>query len=243
MKDREPTVRSRELGEGLRRAMEYAGFNGTQVALQLGWSQGRISRLLAGKRGGSGYDVSAFLAVCGTKGAERDRLMTLSNGHDRTGWFVQHGPVVPKQVQTLVDHEIRAKTISDFQTALVPGLLQTDAYARAVISSNANVSGDEIEDRVSARLARQTLLTRSHSPVFTFFVHEFVLRTPVGGPLTMSDQLHQLLRSSVLPNVTVRVVPAALGAHAGMSGSFSLLDVAGFRPESASSAVTRSWGW
>ena len=68
MKDREPTVCSRELGEGLRRAMGYAGYNGTQIADELGWSQGRVSRLLAGKRGGTGYDVSAFLAVCGVKG-------------------------------------------------------------------------------------------------------------------------------------------------------------------------------
>jgi transcriptional regulator with XRE-family HTH domain len=100
MKDREPTIRSRELGEGLRQAMEYAGFNGSEVARQLGWSQGRVSRLLRGRRGGSGYDVSSFLAACGVKGAEHDRLMALALDNDKPGWLQQHGPVVPKQVRT-----------------------------------------------------------------------------------------------------------------------------------------------
>src|SRR5262245_4556449 len=87
MDDRKPTVRSRELGEGLRRAMEYAGFNGTSIAKRLGWSQGRVSRLLAGKRGGNGYDVAAFVAVCGIPTAEKERLMALSLDYDRPGWF------------------------------------------------------------------------------------------------------------------------------------------------------------
>jgi transcriptional regulator with XRE-family HTH domain len=230
MKDREPTVRSRELGEGLRRAMEYAGYNGTQIADELGWSQGRVSRLLAGKRGGTGYDVSAFLAVCGVKGEQRDRLMALASDHNRPGWFVQHGPVVPKQVQTLVDHELRASTVSDFQTTLVHGLLQTSEYARETMSRSANLPQEEIADRIQARLARQELVSRPRAPMFTFFLHEDALRIPVGGPAIMSDQLHYLLRMSVRANVIIRVVPARAGAHAGMSGSFTLMEIRDFKP-------------
>jgi transcriptional regulator with XRE-family HTH domain len=230
MRDREPTIRSRELGEGLRHAMEYAGFSASEVARQLDWSPGRVSRLLAGKRGGSGYDVAAFLAVCGIRGMERDRLTALSLDHDRPGWFQQHGPVVPKQVRTLIDHESKAIVMGVFQSLLVPGLLQTGDYARTVISHNANVPTDEVEDRVSARLARQSLLSRARPPQFTFFVHEFVLRTPVGGPAVMSDQLHHLLRMSVRPHLTFRVVPAEIGAHAGMSGHFTLMEFAEFKP-------------
>lgn len=241
MKDREPTIRSRELGEGLRRAMEYAGFSASEVARQLDWSPGRVSRLLAGKRGGSGYDVSAFLATCGVKGRERDRLMALSLDHDRPGWFQQHGPVVPKQVRTLIDYETKALTIGDFQTIVMPGLLQIGDYARAVIGCSANVPSDEVEDRVSARLARQSLLSRTRPPRFTFFVHEYVLRTPVGGPIVMSDQLHHLLRMSVRPHIILRVIPIAVGAHAAMSGPFTLLDIRNFKPvvyvESATSSL------
>lgn len=241
MRDREPTIRSRELGEGLRHAMEYAGFSASEVARQLDWSPGRVSRLLAGKRGGSGYDVAAFLAVCGIRGMERDRLTALSLDHDRPGWFQQHGPVVPKQVRTLIDHETKATAISDFQATLVPGLLQTGDYARAVMDRAANVPAEEIEDRVSARLARQTLLSRRRPPTFAFFVHEFVLRTPVGGNRVMSDQLHQLLRAWVRPYLTLRVVPVSRGAHAAMVASFTLMEVAQFKPvvylESATSSL------
>lgn len=169
MEDRKPTVRSRELGEGLRRAMEYAGFNGSSIARRLGWSQGRVSRLLGGKRGGSGYDVAAFVAVCGIPNEEKDRLMALSIDHDKPGWFVQHGPVVPAQVLTLIDHETKATTISVYQSAIVPGLLQTSNYARALMYASANLPAEEIEDRVKARLARQSLVTQAQPPKFNFF--------------------------------------------------------------------------
>lgn len=241
MKDREPTIRGRELGAGLRQAMEYAGLSSSGIARELGWSASRVSRVLSGKRGGSSADVSAFLAVCRIKGAEWERLMALSRDHHRLGWFQQHGPVLPKQVRTLIDHEKKAVVIGDFQTTVVPGLLQTSAYARSVIKRSANVPLDELEDRVEARLARQSLVSRDCPPTFTFFIHEFVLRTPVGGPEVMSDQLHYLLRMSVRPNITLRVVPADFGAHAGMSGPFTLLDVAEFKPvvylESATSSL------
>ena len=81
MHDREPTIRSRELGEGLRRAMEQAGLNGKQAAHLLDWSTSRLSRLLSGKRGGNEVDVSALLAVCRVTGRDRDRLLALSLIH------------------------------------------------------------------------------------------------------------------------------------------------------------------
>ncbi|MDV6014709.1 helix-turn-helix transcriptional regulator [Haloechinothrix sp. LS1_15] len=230
MDDREPTVRSRELGEGLRLVMQRAGFTGSEMARQLDWSQSKISRLLSGKRGGSGYDVSAFLAVCGVKGAERDRLMSLTVERDRKGWLQQHGPMLPKQVRTLIDHETNAVSIGHFQSTLVPGLLQTGDYARAVIEGSGAVPDNEVEDRVSARLARQSLLSRRYPPHCTFFLHEFVLRLPAGGPVVMSEQLHHLLRMSVRPKISLRVVPTSVGAHAGTAGPFTLLDVADFKP-------------
>jgi len=189
-----------------------------------------VSRLLSGKRGGSGYDVAAFLAVCGVKGRERARLMGLTADHERPGWHQQHGSTLPKQVRTLIDHEKKSTAISEYQGNLVPGLLQTGDYVRAVISRNVNVPVEEVEDRVEARLARQSLISRDRPPTFMYFLHEFVLRTPVGGPEVMSDQLHSLLRFSVRPYLTIRIVPARIGAHAGMSGHFMLLDVRDFKP-------------
>jgi transcriptional regulator with XRE-family HTH domain len=230
MYDREPTIRSRELGEGLRRAMEQAGLNGKQAAQLLDWSTSRLSRLVSGKRGGNEVDVSAFLAVCQVTGTERARLLALCRDQNTPGWLQQHGSRLPQQLVTLIDHENKAMGYSDIQPLVVPGLLQTGDYARALISRVVNVPAAEVNDRVAARLARQSLFSRERPARFTFYLHEFVLRTPVGGSAVMSEQLHHLLRMSVRSYLTMRVVPASLGAHAAMAGPFIFMEFAEFRP-------------
>ncbi|MGH3800582.1 MAG: helix-turn-helix domain-containing protein [Pseudonocardiaceae bacterium] len=230
MRDREPTIRSRELGDGLRRAIEQAGLNGKQAAHLLGWSPSWVSRLLSGKRSATEVDVAAILGVCRVKGEERDRLLALCQEQNTPGWLQQHGSRLPKQLVTLIDHENRAVTYGHVQLMLVPGLLQTGDYARAVLSRIANVPADEVDDRVAARLARQSLFSRQWPARFTFYVHESVLRTPVGGPVVMSEQLHHLLRMAVRPYVTLRVIPVALGAHAASAGPFTFIEFAQFRP-------------
>jgi hypothetical protein len=112
----------------------------------------------------------------------------------------------------------------------VPGLLQTPDYARALISRVITVPTDEVEERVAARLARQELFGRGTGARFGFFLHETALRLPVGGAAVLSDQLHHLLRMSVRPPITVRVVPAAVGAHAAVNGSFRLMEFPEFHP-------------
>jgi len=230
MADHEPTIRSRELGEGLRRAMERAGLNGAQAAHQLGLSPSWISRLLSGKRNVTAVQVAGLLAVCRVTGTERDRLLALCDEQHVPGWFQQHGSRLPQQLVTLIDHETKAVAISEFQEPGMPGLLQTGDYARALLSRSGTVPAEEVEDRVAARLARQSLFSRDQPARFTFYVHEFALRLPVGGPTVMLDQVEHLLRMSRRPFLTLRVVPAALGAHAGMAGAFTLLEFADFRP-------------
>jgi transcriptional regulator with XRE-family HTH domain len=230
MGDREPTIRSRELGEGLRQAMEGAGLNGRQAAYLLGWSESWVSRLLSGKRGGNALDIAAFLGACRVKSPERDRLLALCQEQNTPGWLQQHGSRLPKQLVTLINHENKAVAIDDFQPIFVPGLLQTGDYARAVISCNVNMPAEEVDERAAARLARQSLLCRDYPPRFTFYVHEFVLRTPVGGSAVMSDQLHHLLRMSVRSYLTLRVVPAKVGAYTAMAGAFTLMEFAEFKP-------------
>ena len=230
MPDREPTIRSRELGEGLRKAMKHAGLTGKQAAKLLAWSPSWVSRLLSGKRHATAVHVSAFLAVCQETGPERDRLLEFCEEQHTPGWLQQHGSRLPQQLATLIDHENKAVAIDDFQPIGVPGLLQTGDYARAVTSRSGNIPADEVDDRVAARLAHQSLFSRERPAPFTFYLHEFVLRLPVGGPVVMSDQLHHLLRMSVRPYLTLRVVPASLGAYAAMTGAFRLMEFAEFRP-------------
>ncbi|MGI9001724.1 MAG: DUF5753 domain-containing protein [Pseudonocardia sp.] len=139
-----------------------------------------------------------------------------------------------------INHEAKAVTIFEFGSTVVPGLLQTGDYARAVISCIATVPADEVDARVAARLARQRLLSRDRPPRLTFYVHEFVLRLPVGGPAVMAYQLDHLQRLSLRPHVALRVVPAALGAHAGTAGSFTLMEFAGFKPVAYMESETSS---
>jgi len=230
MREQEPTVRSRELGDGLRQAMRQAGLNGKQAAHLLGWSPSWVSRLLSGKRGATELDVAAFLGVCRVKGPERDRLLALCQEQHTPGWFQQHGSRLPKQLVTLIDHENKAVAISDFEATVVPGLLQTGEYARAVISRVVNVPADEVDDRVAARLARQSVFSRDRPARFAFYLHESVLRTPVGGPAMMADQLNHLLRMSARRYLALRVVPISLGAHAAMTGAFRLMEFSEFKP-------------
>ena len=221
MPHREPTIRSRELGAGLRQAMDNAGLTGKDVARMLDCSASYVSMLLSGKRGASEVEIAAFLGVCRVKGPERDRLLALCREQDTPGWLQQHGSRLPKQLLTLIDHENKAVTISDFQPLVVPGMLQTGEYARALICETGNVPPGEIDDRVAARLARQSLFSRERPARFTFYLHEFALRLPVGGTAVMAEQLHHLLRISMRSYLTLRVLPAALGGHAGIAGRSS----------------------
>lgn len=230
MRDRIPTVRSRTLGEGLHQVMKDAGLNMSQVARQLDWSPSRVSRLLSGKRGGSGYDVSAFLAACGAKTADKDRLMELVEDQYRKSWFQQHGVRLPKQIRALNSHEKEATAIRQFAYTLIPGLLQTGAYCRAVLTESGRIPEEEIGGRVAARLGRKNLFSKPNPPEFVFFLHEFALRLPFGGPQVMSEQMHELLRMAVRPNITIRVIPTAIGGHAGTSGPFIFMEFKEIKP-------------
>ncbi|MGH4024215.1 MAG: helix-turn-helix domain-containing protein, partial [Pseudonocardiaceae bacterium] len=210
--------------------LRQSGLTGKQAANLLGWSPSWVSRLLSGKRGATEVDVAAFLGVCRVRSPERERLLALCGEQDTPGWFQQHGSRLPKQVVTLIDHESRAVSYSDIQPMLVPGLLQTGEYARAVICRGANMPPEEVDDRVAARLARQNLFSRDRPARFTFYLHESVLRTPVGGHAVMRDQLHHLVRMSTRSYLAIRVVPFALGAHAAMAGPFILMEFAEFKP-------------
>ncbi|MDQ3989779.1 MAG: DUF5753 domain-containing protein [Actinomycetota bacterium] len=200
-----------------------------------------VSRLVSGKRNVTAVQVSAFLAVCRAPSAERDRLLELCEDQHTPGWLQQHGSRLPLQLVTLIDHENIAVTISEFESTVVPGLLQTGDYTSALIREAGTLPAEEIDDRVAARLARQSLFSRDRPARFTFYLHEFVLRLPVGGPAVMADQLDLLERMSRRPYLTLRVVPAALGGHAAINGSFRLMEFAEFKPvaylESETSSV------
>ncbi|TCP56522.1 helix-turn-helix protein [Tamaricihabitans halophyticus] len=225
-----PTIRSRQLGDAMRQALRATGLSGKEFARKIGWDEARLSRYLSGKRTCPNLDLATFLGACEVKGAERERLLWLGEEANRPGLLQQFGTGLPKQLRILVDLEDNAAGYIDFQPNMIPGMLQTGAYARALLTEAGNDAPDEIDERVAARLARQSLLSREQPVQFGFFIHEFVLRLPVGGSVVMSEQLHHLLRMAVRPNIELRIIPAAQGAHAGIAGPFMLLDIVGFKP-------------
>lgn len=230
MTDEKSTIRSRELGDALRMAMERAHLSGKRAAELLAWSESRVSRVLTGQLSIPEVDVASFLAVCRVTGEERLRLLELARERDSLGWLQQFGSDLPEQLRTLINHETRATEITEFEAQRVPGLLQTGDYARALLERSATVPADEIGSRVAARLARQSLFSNDRRPECTFFVHELMFLLPVGGREVMSEQMHHLLRMSVRSYITIRVIPASFGAHAAMAGACRLMESTEFRP-------------
>ena len=222
------TVKSRELGEGLRRVLAAAGLSGKEVADQLGWTPPDVSKMLNGKRAIRETQVALLLGICKVKGAEQKRLLALCREANRPGWYQQHGSHLPAQLRTYLDHEDKATAIHDFAPTVLPGSLQVADYASAVIASGANVPADDMEEWVAARLARQRIFGGRRK--ISYLIHESVLRLPIGGEAVMSEQLHHLLRMSVRPYISLRVVPIAAGAHAGLAGAFILLEFAEIKP-------------
>lgn len=185
--------------------MERKRYNGRQVAHRLDWSSSRVSRLINGKRGVRDVDLAAFMAVCDITGDRRNHVLDL---HARTGeqsWLQEHGGRLPARLFTLDFLEVSARAMTQIDLCLVPVLLQTESYLRAALHSLPVIPESEVDARVVEGLRRQEIL--SGGGVFEFFIHEHALTRTGPGRQVMSDQLHHLLRMSVRPTVTIRVIP------------------------------------
>lgn len=201
-----------------------------EVARRLGWSPTKVSRLESGTRGSCEIDIAMYLTTCGVSRTELDRLLDLCRASDDGYWLRPHGERLPDELRSLVYQETSAATIGSFELARVPGLLQTEDYARAMITRSVSVPAGGVEMRVRARLGRQSLLQRRNPPTFTFLVHEQALRLRVGGLTVMHEQMLHLVFASSRPHCAVRVVPDSAGAHAGLAGPFKLIQYSGHPP-------------
>ncbi|SMC88292.1 DUF5753 domain-containing protein [Lentzea albidocapillata] len=221
MPKRFSTARGREFGDGLRAAIAATGMTSRKVAELADWQEAKLSDLINGKGGATELELALLLGVCRTPSPEREHLMKLFRATNVKGWLQEHGAAEPILPRTLVQHEAIAKTLVSWQPLVVHGMLQIPDYTRAVVEANANVPEDEVGERVAARAMRKEALRPGLKA--TFYIHESVLRTPVGGEEVMRAQLQHLEKVSMRPYVVIRVIPTSLGAHAGHSGPFSLL--------------------
>ncbi|WP_019813076.1 helix-turn-helix domain-containing protein [Saccharomonospora saliphila] len=216
-----PTVRRRRLAGELRRLRENAQLTIDEVGEKLECSASKISRIETGHVGVTPRDARDLLELYGVHGEDQEALVQLAREARKRGWWHAYNEVF---TGAFVGLEADASSLRAFQALLVPGLLQTERYAHAVIRAMRPGADDsEIERRVAARMARQRLLRDPHPPEYWAVVDEAVLHRVVGGPSVMAEQLSHLADACRLPHVTVQVVPFGAGAHPGMEGPFLIL--------------------
>lgn len=203
-----PTVRRRELGAQLRRLRANRGWTVEQVAERLEFSASKVSRLENGRRGVSAKDIKDLCDLYDVQGDERHLLIELAAEGKQRAWW-QHSEL---PYPTYVGLEAEAGTISDFGLGVIPGLLQTPDYARAVLTAtHPPLPADVIEQRLTGRLERQRLLFSANPPQFDTVIDEAVLHRIGGSGAIMQAQLHHLLAASERENVNIWVVPYAAG--------------------------------
>lgn len=220
-----PTVRRRELGARLRALRVESGFTVEDVANRMEVSPAKISRIETAARGVSVNDVRALCDVYQVSAEERDRLLGLARESRRRSWWQQYG--LDDSVATYVGLEDAAVAIQQYETSLVPPLLQTEAYARAVTAGTGPwLSDEQVDQLVATRMTRQALLSADRPLELWTILDEAALRRLVGGPEVMRDQLDQLAARSRSPRVTVQVIGLEAGAHPGMDSAFAVLQLA-----------------
>ena len=205
----------------------HAGIEAALAAARLGVSGSKISRIETGASGVQLADVQALLGLYEVCESERSTLVELARNAGRTAWY-QRPSVAPPDWREFLDFEGKAARMHSFEPLLVPGLLQTAEYARAVISGmEPSRTEAELDDLVATRMARQIILSRSRAPMFHAVVEEHALRRPIGGPGVMKRQLLHLLVMRESEHVCLRVVPRSVGAYPGLHGSFVLFEYEG----------------
>ncbi|MEU3030022.1 helix-turn-helix domain-containing protein [Streptomyces incarnatus] len=221
-----PTVRRRRLGQELRKLREQKNMTAEEVAERLLVSQSKISRLENGRRSISQRDVRD---LCGVYEVEDQRvvdsLMEMARDSRQQGWWHTFGDI-PYSVY--IGLETDAESLRVYEPQIVTGLLQTPAYAEALVrGALPETSAAEIEKRVGVRMRRQERITTEKDPLRLWVVlDEAALHRVVGGKRVMREQLEHLLKLSELPHVTVQVMPFEVGAHPGLNGQYAILEFA-----------------
>jgi len=219
-----PTVRARLLGNEFREIREHLKLTLHGAAAVVGWNYQKVRRIEDAETKPTQEDIEALLDAYGVDRGSRLELLELAENSWRRGWWPDYGGIFHGKFISLEDE---ATQICEYESLLVPGLLQTADYSREVIKAvKPNDSDEAIAHRIKGRLARKELLSRKNPPDLLVVLDEAVLRRTVGGRAVMNGQLEDLLTATRRPNITIQVVRFADGAHAGLEGPFSILSFA-----------------
>jgi transcriptional regulator with XRE-family HTH domain len=216
----DPLLSRKRLRISLRHWREQRALTQEQVAEALDWSQSKVVRIESGKVRVSATDVRALLGLY--KVSDHDevaRLVELARVARRRAWYRDYEHALDRDYDDYLSYESSALAIETFQQLLVPGLLQTEGYARAIMAANGATYSRE---RVELRLKRQAMLASEDGPSFRCVIDEAALHRQVGGPGVMREQLIRL-RDAAGPKISVGIIPFTAGAHSSMSEPFTLL--------------------
>jgi len=219
-----PTVKRLVLGAQLHRLREARRISAEQAAEAIRGSHSKISRMEHGRVGFKLRDVSDLLTLYGvTDAEERAALLNLTREANTPGWWHAYTDVLPTWVEPYVGLEAAASVIRTYEVQFVPGLLQTEEYARALIRQGSAVSEDEVDRRAELRISRQEVLRGATPPQLWAVVDEGALRRPVGSREVTRRQLEHLITMAEHPAVTLQVLPFTAGSHPAMGGPFTIL--------------------
>jgi len=220
-----PTALRILLGAQLRRLREARRITLEEAGDVIRASGSKVSRLETGRVGFKDRDVADLLTFYGvTDEQQRDALRDLARSANARGWWHDYSDVLPSWFEAYIGLEEAATSVRAYEIQFVPGLLQTEDYARAVtLLGHHGAPADEIDRRVRLRMARQALLSGPQPAHLWAVLDEAVLRRPAGRPGVMRRQLQHLLETAERPNVTIQVIPFRAGAHAAAGGAFSIL--------------------
>jgi len=220
-----PTIARWQLARELRALREAAGITHAGIAEVLGCSESKIYKMESGSIGAGRSDLLVMLdRYHDADEAHRQTLLDLQKQGKERGWWVKYGQL-PNPYSMYIGLESAATTVKNFELAVVPGLLQTEDYARAIITAQRVSDSEEDVDRhVRVRIARQACLSEEPPLNLWAILDESVLRRQIGGPAILRAQLGHLIDASKLPNVAIQVLPFAEGSHPGTLGSLAILE-------------------
>jgi transcriptional regulator with XRE-family HTH domain len=222
-----PTVRLRRLAARLRRLRQASGLSRDHVAEQTGINPATLYRIEKARVRPQPRTLAALLTLYGVDDVERATLTSVLKDAGQRGWLQAYQSELPEEYSTYIEFEDEARAVWNYESLFVPGLLQTEAYARAVIRGGMpTLDRDQVEHRVSVRMQRQAVLTRDHPLHLWAICDEAALHRVVGGSQVMREQLLRLAEVAELPHVTLQLIPFDAGAHPGMPGSFVVMDFA-----------------
>lgn len=219
---RGPTLRAQWLGQELRKLREEAKLTLKDVGNYIQRDASSVSRMESGMFPARVPDVLAYLSLCGVSSKRRrDALMTLAQDTWQTGWWDGYSDVAAELIDRIWI-ESQTREIWSYQTMVVIGLLQTPEYADAVIRTMVGAEDQQLDRWVDLRISRQKILTARDPARLAVILDEAVLRRPIGGPKVAAVQLRHLVAMGARPNIEIRVLPFAVGAHTGVDGPFEI---------------------